>query len=175
MRAASRLGRVPAKKSASKRAKTTAKKSAARKAAPKKPAAKKATKKAATTKAAPRADKAEGPAAVRAVIAKLPAEHRKMAERLDAIVARAVPDAKRAVKWGTPMWGVEGRGWFAAFASFKTYAKVNFFRGALLDPAPPEGVGKEMRSVNIPSLAAFDERQLTSWVKQASAMQGWGK
>ena len=98
-----------------------------------------------------------------------------MAERFDALVAREVPQARRAVKWGAPMWGVEGRGWFAAFGSFKSYAKVNFFRGAQLDPTPPEGGGKEMRSINIPSLAEFDDARMTSWVKQAAAIPGWGK
>lgn len=176
MRAAGRRGRVPAKKAAKGTAKKSVKKPAKKAVEPASPSASsKKSAKAATTRAAPRPDKGEGAAAVRAAIRKLRPEHRQMAERFDAIVARGVPDAKRAVKWGSPMWGVEGRGWFASFGSFKSYAKVSFFNGVVLKPMPSEGEAKLMRSINIPSLAAFDEKQMASWVKQAAAAPGWGK
>lgn len=141
--------------------------------AAKKPA-KAPTKKGATKKAA-RSDKAEGPAAVAAVIRAMPPLHRAMAKIIDGIVAREVPHAKRAVKWGSPMWGVEGKGWFAAVGSFKSYVKVNFFSGTQLDPVPPEGEGKGMRSVNIASMAELDETQLAAWIRQAAAIPGWGR
>ena len=161
-----------AKKTARRSAKTPVKKGVR---TPAKKAVERSAKKAARAPGGGRADKGEGDAAHQAAIRKLPAPHRAMAEVLDAIVRREVPQARRAVKWGSPMWGVEGRGWFAAFGSFKGYAKVNFFSGAKLDPMPPEGAGKEMRSVNIASMDALDEKQLASWVRQAAAIPGWGK
>lgn len=155
-------------------------------------AAKKATKKAAPKRSAKRAPakkapgsaagsritglkKAEGKGPVQAYFAKIPPEHRAIGERIDKIVEKTVPDVRRAIKWSSPMWGLEGRGWFAAFGSFKNYTKVNFFKGAALKPQPPEGEGKEMRSVNIATLADLDEKQMASWLKQAAAMPGWGK
>ena len=119
--------------------------------------------------------KADGDAPVRAYFAKIPPEHRAIGEKLDAIIEKNVPGVRRALKWSTPMYGLEGRGWFAAFGSFKDYTKVNFFKGAALRPTPPEGEGKEMRSINIASMADLDEKQMTSWVKQAAALPGWGK
>lgn len=119
--------------------------------------------------------KAEGDAPVRAYFAKISPEHRAIGEKLDRIIEKSVPGVRRALKWSTPMYGLEGRGWFAAFGSFKNYTKVNFFRGAALKPPPPEGEGKEMRSINIASLADLDENQMTSWVRQAASIPGWGK
>jgi hypothetical protein len=119
--------------------------------------------------------KAEGDAPVRAYFATISSEHRAIGERLDKLIEKNVPGVRRAIKWSTPMWGVEGRGWFAAFGSFKNYTKVNFFRGAELSPPPPEGEGKLMRSINIASLEDLDEKQMASWVKQAASRPGWGK
>lgn len=156
---------------------TTRKTAPTRKALTKTPArkiAKRVVKKAAT-RPVPRADKAEGDDAFYACLAKFDAPHRAIGERIDAIVAKNVPGVRRAVKWGSPMWGIAGQGWFAAFASFKSYAKVNFFSGASLSPAPPQGDGKGMRSVNLPTLADLDEKQMATWVKQAAAIPGWGK
>src|SRR2546426_3273319 len=113
--------------------------------------------------------KAEGDAPVRAYFATISSKHRAIGERLDKIIERNVPGVRRAIKWSTPMWGVEGRGWFAAFGSFKNYTKVNFFNGLALRPPPPEGGGKKMRSINIASLADLDEKQMASWVKQAAS------
>ncbi|HUR68528.1 MAG TPA: DUF1801 domain-containing protein [Candidatus Thermoplasmatota archaeon] len=118
--------------------------------------------------------KADGEAPVRAYLAKIPPAHRAIGEAIDEIVAKNVPGVRRAIKWSTPMYGLEGRGWFMAFGSFKSYAKVNFFMGAHLKPVPPEGEGKDMRSINVPSLADLDQAQMTAWVKQAAAIPGWG-
>jgi hypothetical protein len=119
--------------------------------------------------------KADGDAPVRAYIAKVRPEHRVIVERLDAIIERNVPGVRRAVKWSTPLWGIEGKGWFASFGSFKNYTKVMFFKGASLKPQPPEGEGKDMRAVNIASIDDLDEAQMAAWVKQAAAIPGWGK
>lgn len=119
--------------------------------------------------------KAEGDAPVRAYFAKLSPEHRAIGGRIDAIIGENVPGVRRAVKWSSPIWGVEGRGWFASSGSFKNYAKVVFFKGAALGPPPPEGEGKEMGAINIGSLDDLDEKQMASWVRQAAAIPGWGK
>lgn len=142
--------------------------------------AKRAAKPAAKSTAKPKAKKpvrlakSDGAAPVATYIASLETYQRKLAERIDAIAVREVPELRKAIKWRSPMFGTEASGWFMAMAGFQNYLKVNFFSGAMLKPTPPEGAGKGMRSINLGPDAKFDEKQFTSWVKQASSMPGWG-
>jgi hypothetical protein len=85
----------------------------------------------------PRIAKADGDAPVRACIAAIPGWKRGVGRRLDALITRVVPGVRKAVKWNSPMYGVEGPGWFLNFHCFTNYVKVAFFRGASLRPAPP--------------------------------------
>lgn len=161
-----------------KAAKRAAPKKAATKTTPAKKAAKKPVAKAPAKKAFGRAGtagKAEGDTAVRAWIESVDARHRPLVERLDALIGEVVPDVKRAVKWSMPMYGREGKGWFAHVGSFKEFVALGFFNGAELKPQPPFGEGETMRRARFPSLAALDEKQVRSWVEQAASIQGWGK
>lgn len=178
----------PARKSPAKKA---VKKAGAKKAPPraKKAATKGAAKKGATKKAAPRkaaaqkapfgrpgtAGKAEGDAAVRGWMQGVKPEHRALVERLDALIAEVVPDVKRAVKWSMPMYGREGKGYFAHVGAFKEHVRLGFFVGAELTPPPPEGEGKGMRAVHLRSEADYDEPRFRAWIQQAASRQGWGK
>jgi hypothetical protein len=119
--------------------------------------------------------KAEGGAPVRRFIAQLDGWKKEVAQRFDALVDREVPHVRRAVKWSTPMYGVEGQGWFAAFGVFTKHVKINFFMGSKLKPTPPAGSSKYMRSVDMSGPDEFDEQQIRSWVRQAAAIPGWGK
>ncbi|MEA3199101.1 MAG: hypothetical protein QOE90_529 [Thermoplasmata archaeon] len=139
-----------------------------------KKAAKKATKKAAK-KPAPRKDKGEGGAAVKAWIAHAKPQHRALAQRLDEIITEELPGARKAVKWGAPFYGLEGRGWVATFASFKAYVSLGFFAGASLKPEPPEGESGLMRRVKIVDGTEPDEKQIRAWLRQAAKLPGWGK
>src|SRR5215217_3087334 len=85
----------------------------------------------------PRIAKADGDAPVQAYIAAMPGWKRAVGERLDALIVRAVPDVRKAVKWNSPFYGVEGRGWFLSFHVYTRYVKVAFFRGTSLRPLPP--------------------------------------
>jgi hypothetical protein len=130
----------------------------------------------AAIKIASKAEPANGPAAkaVREHIAKLPPWQRGLAQRIDAIVAKEVPGVERAIKWHSIVYGVPGKGLFAILSAFKAYVKVNFYRGASLDPVPPSGVGKEQRSLDIKEGDDLDEEQLASWVRQAARLPGFG-
>jgi hypothetical protein len=93
--------------------------------------------------------------------------------RLDALIVRTVPDVRKAVKWNSPFYGIEGQGWFLSFHCFTKYIKVAFFRGASLRPVPPgESKQKEVRYLNIYEVDQLDETQLAAWVKQASQLPG---
>jgi len=120
----------------------------------------------------PRVAKADGDAPVRAYIARMPGWKRAVGERLDALIVRAVPDVRKAVRWNSPFYGIEGRGWFLGFHTFTRYVKVTFFRGRSLRPVPPGGTGKDARWVDVHE-DDLDEGQLVTWVKQAAALPGW--
>jgi hypothetical protein len=120
----------------------------------------------------PQIAKADGDAPVQAYIAATLGWKRDIGKRLDALVARNVPNLRKAVKWNSPFYGIEGRGWFLSFHVFTHYIKVTFFKGTLLRPVPPGGTGKEARWIDIYE-AGLDEAQMATWVKQAAALPGW--
>jgi hypothetical protein len=122
----------------------------------------------------PQIRKGDGDAPVQAYIAAMPGWKREVGERLDALVTRTVPNVRKAVKWNSPFYGVEGQGWFLAFHVFTRYVKVTFFKGASLKPLPP-GPSKhpETRYLDIHEEDGVDAAQLANWVKQAAALPGW--
>src|SRR3989337_2037279 len=75
----------------------------------------------------PRIAKAEGDAPVQAYIAAMPGWKRDLGKRLDALVVRSAPNVRKAVKWNSPFYGIEGQGWFLNFHCFTKYIKVAFF------------------------------------------------
>ena len=121
----------------------------------------------------PRIAKAEGDAPVQAYIAAMPGWKQAVGRRLDALIASAVPGVRKAVKWNSPFYGVEGEGWFLSLHCFTAYVKVAFFRGAALDPVPPGASRqKDVRYLDIHEKDPLDEAQLTAWVTQASQLPG---
>jgi len=120
----------------------------------------------------PQIAKADGDAPVQAYIAAMPGWKRGVGERLDALVTRSVRRVRKAVKWNSPFYGVEGHGWFVSFHVFTRYVKVTFFRGTSLRPVPPGGTAKEARWIDVHE-DDLDEKQLKAWVKQAAALPGW--
>jgi hypothetical protein len=119
---------------------------------------------------------AEGDAPVFAYIASLPPPQRRIAERIDALAARTLPDLQRAVKWGMAYYGVGG-GWCFSSGAFVGHVKLMFIRGTEIEPEPPVtpiGMGKSTRGVELASLEDLDERLVASWMKQASAIPFFG-
>lgn len=123
----------------------------------------------------PQIAKGDGEAPVRAYIAAMPGWKREVGRRLDALITRTVPGVRKAVKWNSPFYGMEGQGWFLNFHCFTRYVKVAFFRGASLRPVPPgESKHKDVRYLDIHEDDTIDEARLAAWVKQASRLPGWG-
>ncbi|MEO2088477.1 MAG: DUF1801 domain-containing protein, partial [Gemmataceae bacterium] len=123
----------------------------------------------------PQIAKADGNAPVRAYIAALSDWKQSLCERLDALIERAVPGVRKAVKWNSPFYGLGGHGWFLSFHVFTRYVKVTFFAGASLHPVPPGGTAKskEARWIDIYEADGLDEPQMAAWVTQAAALPGW--
>jgi len=120
----------------------------------------------------PQIAKSDGDAPVQAYIAAIPGWKRDVARRLDALIVRTVPGVRKAIKWNSPFYGVEGHGWFLGFHVFARYVKVTFFRGTSLRPVPPGGKSKDARWVDVHE-DDLDEVQLTNWVRQAAALRGF--
>jgi hypothetical protein len=129
-----------------------------------------------TGKASP-AKAAAGDSPVFAYIASLPQPQRGIAERIDALAARTLPGLQRSVKWGMSYYGV-GDGWCFSCGGFAGHVKLMFVNGAALKPVPPVtpvAMGKSTRGVELRSIDDLDERQVTAWMKQVTAMPGAGK
>jgi hypothetical protein len=169
------------RKSAKVANRAAAKRVAAKAAKPQKAAtrsqSRKATKPALLAGGNPQIAKGYGDAPVQAYIAAMPGWKRDVGRRLDALIVRTVPGVRKAVKWNSPFYGIDGQGedqdWFLNFHCFTKYIKVAFFRGTSLRPVPP-GVSKhkDVRYLDIHEDDQLDEAQIAAWVKQASQLPG---
>lgn len=123
----------------------------------------------------PQIAKGDGDAPVQAYIAAMPGWKCNVGRWLDALIERAVPEVRKAVKWNSPFYGVEDQGWFLGIHCFNKYIKVSFFQGISLRPIPPGGTdrSKDARWIDIHEDDQLDEAQMTTWVKQAAALPGW--
>lgn len=122
----------------------------------------------------PQIPKGDGDAPVQAYIAAMPGWKSEAGRRLDELITRDVPAVRKAVKWNSPFYGVDGLGWFISFHCFTKYVKVTFFNGVSLDPLPPvSSKDPKTRYLHIHEDEAVDEKQLVSWIKQASGLPGW--
>lgn len=120
----------------------------------------------------PQIPKGYGNEPVQAYIKAMPEWKQAIGQRLDSIVEEAVPDVCKAVKWNSPLYGIEKDNWFLSFHCFTKYVKVTFFQGTSLEPIPP---GKS-KHPNVRYLDIYegklDERQFSSWVRPASKLPG---
>jgi hypothetical protein len=122
----------------------------------------------------PQIAKGDGDAPVQAFITAMPGWKRDAGRRLDALIVRTIPSVRKAVKWNSPFYGVEGQGWFLAFHCFTKYIKVMFFRGRFLRPLPPvESKDPNARYFHIYEDDQLDDAQLARWIRQAAARPGW--
>jgi hypothetical protein len=121
----------------------------------------------------PQIAKGYGDAPVQAYIAAMPGWKRDVGRRLDALIEDAVPGVARAVKWNSPLYGVEQGVWFLSLHCFDRYVKVAFFRGAAMSPVPPVASKVQgTRYFHIHEHDPLDEAQLADWVRQASRLPG---
>jgi hypothetical protein len=128
-----------------------------------------------TGKASP-AKAATGDKPVIAYIASLPQPQRGIAEAVDALAAKTLPNLQRAVKWGMAYYGV-GDGWCFSSGGFVGHVKLMFINGAALDPVPPVspvGMGKSTRGVELQSVDDINERQIAAWMNQVASLPGVG-
>lgn len=110
---------------------------------------------------------------MQAYLAAMPGWKRGVCVRLDALVVRTVPNVRKAVRWNTPFYGLDGQGWFLAFHCITKYVKVTFFRGTSLTPVPPVASKVTgVRYLHVHEHDEIDEALLASWVRQAAELPG---
>ena len=121
----------------------------------------------------PQIPKGDGDAPVQAYIAAMPGWKRDVGRALDALVVRIVPHVRKAIRWNTPFYGVDGQGWFMAYHCFDEYLKVTFTNGGALDPLPPVASKQPaVRYVHIHEHDGLDEAQFAQWIAQAAELPG---
>jgi len=121
----------------------------------------------------PQIARGDGDGPVQAYIAALPGWKRDVGRRLDALIVRTVPKVRKAVRWNSPFYGLEGEGWFLGIHCLTKYIKVGFFRGTSLRPVPPdESKQQDVRYLHIYADDLLDEKLVASWIRQASKLPG---
>lgn len=122
----------------------------------------------------PQIAKGDGDVPVQAYIAAMPGWKQDIGRYLDDLIVRTVPHVTKAVKWNTPFYGLEGKGFFIGFHCLTKYVKVSFFKGASMKPIPPgESKQKDVRYLDIYENDELDEKLLASWILQASKLPCW--
>ena len=121
----------------------------------------------------PQIAKGDGDEPVQAYVAAMPGWKSGLGRRLDALIVSNAPEIRKGVRWNSPFYGIDGKGWIVSFHVFTRYVKVTFFQGALLSPAPPGG-GKDpdARWIDVYE-GQLDEEQMAAWIRQAAALPGW--
>ena len=121
----------------------------------------------------PQIAKSDGDAPVQAYIEAMPGWKQGVGRRIDQLVIRTVPQVRKAVRWNSPFYGIEGQGWFLSYHCFTRYVKITFLRGASLKPLPPVSSKVDnVRYFHIHEDEEIDEVLVTSWVRQAAAQPG---
>ena len=121
----------------------------------------------------PQIAKADGDAPVQAYIAAMPGWKSDVGRRLDTLIVRNVPNVRKAIRWNSPFYGIEGEGWFLSYHVFTRFVRVTFFLGRSLRPVPPgSGKDKDARWFDIHK-DELDAEQMARWIRQAAALPGW--
>lgn len=120
----------------------------------------------------PQIPKGFGEEPVTPYIAAVPGWKQDIVRQVDRVIVAAVPEVKKAVKWNTPLYGLDGSIWFLSMHCFKTYLRLTFFRGTDLDPLPEKSwkvLGVRYHDIGE---GALDSERLTAWIHQATLLPG---
>ncbi|MDH3680879.1 MAG: DUF1801 domain-containing protein [Acidimicrobiia bacterium] len=121
----------------------------------------------------PQIPKGDGDGPVQAYLAAMPDWKGVIGRHLDDLINEIVPDVRKAVRWNSPFYGIEGNGWFLSFHCFTTYVKVTWLNGSLMEPLPPEESKHEhVRYLNLSENDEMDDEQLRDWIRQAADLPG---
>lgn len=121
----------------------------------------------------PQIAKGDGRQPVQAYLDAMPGWKGDIGRHLDALVTGEVPEVRQAVRWNSPFYGMEGRGWFFSMHCMTKYVKVTWLNGGELDPPPPEtSKYPAVRYSNIRQDDPIDDELFRNWIRQAAALPG---
>lgn len=121
----------------------------------------------------PQIPKGDGEGPVQQYVAAMPEWKGRIGRRLDDLVREVIPEARRAVRWNSPFYGIEGSGWFLSFHCLTRYVKVAWLNGGALDPPPPETSKYDhVRYLHLGPDDEIDDGQIRDWLRQAAAIPG---
>lgn len=121
----------------------------------------------------PQIPKGDGDAPVQAYVAAMPGWKGGIGRLLDDLVTEEVPEVRKAVRWNSPFYGIEGAGWFLSYHCLTKYVKVTWLNGGRLQPLPPEtSTYDHVRYLHLHEDDDVDEAQLRDWIRQAAALPG---
>ena len=125
--------------------------------------------------------KDDGRPGVVAWLADVDAAQRPLAKRIDRLILQTVPKAVCGIKYrkpsqpfGVPFYGLPDDGWFVLMNKLKGRIRVGFFTRAM-KPRPPIDAPGGSSAIDIATLNDLDEKQLKSWLLQATRLPRWGK
>ena len=121
----------------------------------------------------PQIPKGDGDSPVQAYIAAMPEWKSAIGRHVDDLVNDVAPEVRKAVRWNSPFYGIEGRGWFLSYHCFTNYVKLTWLNGAQLEPPPPlVSKHEHVRHLNVAEHDDIDDEQLRDWIRQAAALPG---
>ena len=88
----------------------------------------------------PQIAKGYGDAPVQAYIAAMPGWKSDVGRRLDALIARTIPDVHKAVKWNSPLYGVDGEGWFLSLPLLHKIHQGGFLPRRVAESCPSRNI-----------------------------------
>lgn len=94
---------------------------------------------------------------------------RVLLQALRVTTRRALPKAVEQVKWGNPVYAVNGKN-VACFMHYEDHVNLGFFMGTKLKSNRLEGTGKGLRHVKIRSRADIDGKELCRLLREAAAL-----
>jgi hypothetical protein len=95
-----------------------------------------------------------------------------MIKKIDSLIQDSIPNLQYAIKWGNAFYGTKELGWLTEVAAYDVSANIVFLNGAAFDPQPPLGTG-ESRYFKLRKLEELEEKDIASFLKQASHINGW--
>ena len=82
----------------------------------------------------PQIPKGDGDEPVQAYIEAMPGWKSDIGRRLDDLIVRTAPGVRKAVRWNSPWYGIEGQGWFVSYHVFTPLRKSDLPQWCVFEP-----------------------------------------
>jgi len=101
----------------------------------------------------------------------MPGWKRDLGKRLDALIVRTVPNVRKAVKWNSPFYGIEGPGLVPLVPHLHALRQGDLLSRHVAATGPARR--QQARYFDIHEDDELDKAQWRPWIKQAAVLPGW--